>query len=339
MKAMVIEEYNKDMVYRDYPDPKIQDSDEVIIKVKACGVCATDLKVLSGHTPSEGLPRIAGHEVMGEVVEIGFNVTNVKPGDRVVSSTYLACGTCKHCREGRETLCEHLSGRLGISVDGGFAQLMRIKARNLAKVPDGVKDEEAAILPCGAGVPYHSLVKRIRISPVDRIVIIGTGGVGLQAVQIAKLCGAQVVGVDIDDEKLKLAKKYGADYLVNSTQPNFVEKLKEIGNLTVLFDTSGYNSVIQSCASTLEKGAKLLLIGYGPGKNFNMILEDIVRREYDIIGSNGVSIEDLGDLMGLLADKKICPIVQTHPLTELNEICKKIEANEVIGRMVMIPED
>ena len=123
MKAMVLKEYNQPLVYcEDYPDPVIREENDVIIKITACGLCTTDLKVQHGVLETGGLPRILGHEPAGVVTAVGSRVTNVKVGDRVISSTYMACRTCENCRRGRVTLCENLSGRLGITVDGGFAE-------------------------------------------------------------------------------------------------------------------------------------------------------------------------------------------------------------------------
>jgi D-arabinose 1-dehydrogenase-like Zn-dependent alcohol dehydrogenase len=193
-------------------------------------------------------------------------------------------------------------------------------------------------LPCGVGVPYHAFVKRTKLSPADTVIIIGIGGVGLQAVQMAKLCGAAVIAVDIDDTKLAYAEKSGADYLINVHSDDFGMKLKAIGNTTVIFDTSGHNPTIVKCSLALEKGSKIILAGYGHEKKLNMALEDIVRREYEIIGSNGVCAEDVKDMMALMSRGKITPYVTTMPLEYLNEGCDKIKANQVIGRLVMIPE-
>jgi D-arabinose 1-dehydrogenase-like Zn-dependent alcohol dehydrogenase len=337
MWAMVLEETGKDLVYKEVPDPVIQEDDDVIIKVKACGVCATDLKVMSGYIDTNGLPRILGHEPMGVVTEIGKSVKNVEIGDRVITSTYTVCKNCKFCRNARETLCENVSGRLGITHDGGFAEYFKAKAQNIVKVPDNVDDADAAVIPCGAGVPYHALVKRIKIEPVDKVVIIGVGGVGIQAVQLVKSRGAQVIAVDIDEDKLMLARENGADYTVNSLLPDYLDKMRKIGGLTVLLDTAGIPKMISECSTIMERGSKIVLVGYGPGKELRMPLELIVLSEFEILGSRGVSIQDAEDLMSLVSSGQVKPIVKKYKLTEVNEVLKKLKESTIVGRAVVIP--
>ena len=207
MKAMVLKEYNQPLVYcEDYPDPVIREENDVIIKITACGLCTTDLKVQHGVLETGGLPRILGHEPAGVVTAVGSRVTNVKVGDRVISSTYMACRTCENCRRGRDTLCENLSGRLGITVDGGFAEYMLAKAQCLVKIPDDVDEAQACIVPCGGGVAYHAMVKRFQVGPEDRVLILGVGGLGIQAIEMCAICGAETIALDIDDDKLAAAK-------------------------------------------------------------------------------------------------------------------------------------
>ena len=185
MKAMVLKEYNQPLVYcEDYPDPVIREENDVIIKITACGLCTTDLKVQHGVLETGGLPRILGHEPAGVVTAVGSRVTNVKVGDRVISSTYMACRTCENCRRGRDTLCENLSGRLGITVDGGFAEYMLAKAQCLVKIPDDVDEAQACIVPCGGGVAYHAMVKRFQVGPEDRVLILCDGALGIHAVEM-----------------------------------------------------------------------------------------------------------------------------------------------------------
>lgn len=338
MKAMVLKEYSQPLVYcEDYPDPVIQSEDDVIIKVLACGLCTTDLKVQHGALDSEGLPRILGHEPAGIVTAVGSNVTNVKIGDRVISSTYMVCKSCEFCRQGRDTLCVNLQGRLGITVDGGFAEYMRVKAPCLVKIPDGVDEAQACIIPCGGGVPFHAMVRRTKVGPADRVIILGAGGIGVQAVQMCKLAGAEVVAVDIDAEKLELAHERGADHIINTRNPRYLEELKALGGATVLFDTVGLHSLLDNCTQALKKGARIVMVAYGPNKQIHMELEKIVRNEFEILGSNGVGIGDVSSMMTLLAQGKVSPEVTRYPLSALNEVIAKMESNELIGRAVLVP--
>lgn len=337
MKAMVLKEYNEPLVYCDYPEPNIKSEDDVIIRVIACGLCTTDLKVQEGILDSEGLPRILGHEPAGVVVRVGSNVTNVKYGDTVISSTYMACKTCEFCRQGRDTLCENLGGRLGITVDGGFAEYMRVKASCLIKIPDGVDPAQACVIPCGGGVPFHAMVRRVQVGPTDRVIILGAGGIGIQAVQMCKVCGAEVIAVDIDEDKLDLAKERGADHIINTRNPRYLEQLQALGGATVLFDTVGLHSLLDNCSKALKKGARIVMVAYGPNKQIQMDLADIVLNEFEVYGSRGVGIQDATEMMNLLAQGKISLEVQKYPLRELNEVIEKLKNNELIGRAVLVP--
>ena len=339
MKAMVVEEYNKPLVYReDFPDPIILSENDVIIKVLSCGLCATDLKVQHGYLETPGLPIIPGHEVAGIVTEVGSSVRNVKVGDRVISSTYMRCCSCRFCRKGRDTLCTDLEGRLGITVNGGFAEYMRAKAHCLVKLPDNVDETQACVIPCGAGVPYHTFMRIAKVGPADNMLIIGAGGIGIQTIDMCKMLGAKMVAVDIDDEKLELAKAHGAYAAVNSRDPSFVEKLAEIGPFNMLFDSSGVPEMITKCSAVLEKGSRLITITYGPDKNLNLPLTDVVLKEYEIYGSRGVGIQDCADMVDLLAEGKFSPEVHRYPLSKLNEVMEKLANNQLIGRAVMIPD-
>lgn len=337
MKAMVLEALNQELVYRDYPDPVITRDDDVIIKVEACGVCATDIKVMHGVVEPEGLPRILGHEPAGRVVAVGPGVSNVKIGDRVVSATYMTCHACEYCRSARETLCDHVTGRLGITVDGGFAEYMKLNAQCIVKIPDTVDSAEAAVLPCGAGVPYHALIKRMTLRPTDMVMVLGVGGVGIQAVQLIKMCGAKCIAVDLDEDKLALAKENGADYVVNTKDAAYLDRLREAGKASVLFDTVGLPKLLSDCIGTLKKGAKIVLVGYGPGKKLELDMSTIVLNELDIMGSRGVSVKDVEDLMLLLENGKIRPVVKRYPISQLNDIIDKIEHNQLVGRAVVEP--
>lgn len=337
MKAMIMEEIGDHLVYRDVPDPVIEEDDDVIIKVLACGVCTTDLKVLHGVLDSEGLPRILGHEPAGVVTAVGNRVTNVKVGDRVVSSTYQACKECGFCRSGRDTLCDHVRGRLGITVDGGFAEMMRIKASCIVRIPDSVDEAEACVLPCGAGVPYHALTRRVRLKAVDKVIVMGVGGIGIQAIQWCSICGASTIAVDIDETKLALAREKGATVTLNSRDPDFEEKLLAQGVATVIFDTVGLPELMNQCLKGLRKGGRIVMIGYGPGRELHIDAADVVLNEYEIYGSRGVGIKDVEDLMELLEHGKLHPIVTRYPLAQLNEIIDLIENNRLIGHAVVVP--
>ena len=194
MKAAVVVA-NEDVQYQEVEEPQVTPG-HVKIKVRYSGICGSDIPLVLNHGV-HFYPIVLGHEFSGDVVEVGEGVTNVKVGDRVISSTYMACRTCENCRRGRDTLCENLSGRLGITVDGGFAEYMLAKAQCLVKIPDDVDEAQACIVPCGGGVAYHAMVKRFQVGPEDRVLILGVGGLGIQAIEMCAICGAETIALDI----------------------------------------------------------------------------------------------------------------------------------------------
>src|SRR6266545_1546885 len=171
-------------------------------------------------------PRIPGHEVAGEVVEIGSEVAHVGVGDRVTCHFYLTCGVCRFCRSGRETLCPASPGNVGMASDGAYAEYMAIPARNVTPIPQGVSDVDAAIAADAIATPYHACREEARVGPGDSVLIVGAGGgVGIHAVQMAKLCGGWVLAADITDEKLAAAGDCGADALVDGRRDDLAAQV------------------------------------------------------------------------------------------------------------------
>src|SRR2546422_2228359 len=216
MKAMILAEFGAALRLATVPVPKIGPND-VLLRVRAAGVGLTVVIMTANPGRVTSLPRIPGHEVAGEVVEIGSEVTHVKAGARVTCHFYLTCGTCRFCRSGRETLCPASPGNVGMACDGAYAEYMAIPARNVTPIPRGVSDVDAAIAADAIATTYHACREEARVGPGDSVLIVGAGGgVGIHAVQMAKLCGGWVLAADITDDKLAAARDCGADALVDA---------------------------------------------------------------------------------------------------------------------------
>lgn len=268
---------------------------------------------------------------------VGSRVTNVKVGDRVISSTYMACRTCENCRRGRDTLCENLSGRLGITVDGGFAEYMLAKAQCLVKIPDDVDEAQACIVPCGGGVAYHAMVKRFQVGPEDRVLISASADSGFRRSRCAR----------------SAARKRSRSILTTTSSPRRKQPAPPMpsipatpgiwsfcGNLAAERCFSIRPARPKHCAicvSVLKKGARILLVAYGPGREVHLDMADVVLNEFEILGSRGVGIQDVAEIMSLIERKKYAPIVQRYPLSEINEVIDKLNSNKLIGRAVLIP--
>jgi propanol-preferring alcohol dehydrogenase len=242
MKAAVVRAFGKPLVIEDVPMP-VPGPGEILVKVKACGVCHTDLHAASGDWPVKPAPPfIPGHEAAGVVAALGPGVTDFKLGDAVgVAWLHDACMRCEYCETGWETLCEH-QHNTGYSVNGGFAEYVVASAAFAARLPAGVDFAAIAPILC-AGVTTYKGLKETEARPGEWVVISGIGGLGHVAVQYAKAMGLKVVAVDIAEDKLKLARAAGADHAVNALSADAVE--------SVLRDTGGgAHGVLVTAVST-----------------------------------------------------------------------------------------
>ena len=211
MKAFVLRDFKQEMVIEDVPDP-VPGPLDVILRVRACGVCGTDLKIVSGKIPPPivTLPHTPGHEIAGEVVAVGSTVRDLSPGQKGIVYFYLGCKDCEMCRTGRENVCFSVK-RLGFELPGGFAEFVRLPAYNFCTFKEDLSSSEMAILPDAVATSYHALKTLADVRAGQDVLIMGVGGLGIHAVQIAKLMGAKVTAADRREGPLKLARGYGAD--------------------------------------------------------------------------------------------------------------------------------
>lgn len=296
MRAMVLEEINKPMVVKKVPDPQLTD-DGVIIKVMANGICRSDWHGWVGDSKGiKNFPHVLGHEFTGIVEETGKNIRKFKKGDRVIVPVMQSDGTCPHCLEGHQNLCDH---RLvpGASYWGGYAQYVHIPNadRNLVILPDDLDFVSGASLGCRFVTAYHGLVDQVQVQAGETVVIYGCGGVGLSAIQIASAMGANVIAVDIMDEKLEMAKELGANHVINSRHTNPVEAVLEItnGGANVSVDALGITQTCQPAILSLGKLGRHLQIGLTTKAENGYIsipIDLVVGREIKVIGSAGMPI-------------------------------------------------
>src|ERR1044072_4486054 len=241
MKAAVMHEFKQPLAIETVELPTLA-ADEVMIRVEACGVCHSDLHIAEGDWQQLlrliKKPLIPGHEVVGRVVARGDAVTELEVGDRAgVAWVYWTCGDCDLCREGQENLCRHQI-ITGAMVDGGYAELIKAKASHAIRVPEALNSAEAAPLFC-AGVTVYRAVKRAHISEGERLAVFGIGGLGHLAVQVARHFGAQVIAVDVSEEKLELARSFGAEVTINAAAEDAVKALRKLGGVQAAVVTSG----------------------------------------------------------------------------------------------------
>ncbi|MGX1165066.1 propanol-preferring alcohol dehydrogenase [Bradyrhizobium sp. USDA 372] len=335
MKAAVVRQFGKPLVIEDVPVPQ-PGPGEVLVKVKACGVCHTDLHAASGDWPVKPVPPfIPGHEAAGIVAALGPGVKNLKVDDAVgVAWLHDACMSCEYCETGWETLCEH-QHNTGYSVDGGFAEYVIASAAFAAKLPPTIDFAGVAPILC-AGVTTYKGLKETEARPGEWVVISGVGGLGHVAVQYAKAMGLKVAAIDIAEDKLKLARETGADLAVNALAADAVDKVLAAtggGAHGVLVTAVSTPAFAQALKMVRRKGT-VSLVGLPPGE-FPTPIFDVVLKRITVRGSIVGTRRDLDEAIAFAADGKVKAEVTKVPLTEINNVFDSMKAGKIEGRMVL----
>ena len=270
---------------REVPIPEPGDN-EVLIQMKAAGVCGSDLHIYKGENPLSTYPLVPGHENAGIVAKVGRNVTNVQPGDHVVVDLVITCGTCWQCTHGRENVCEHVLVR-GSGTEGGWREYFTAPQDDVYKIDSSIPWKNAALIePIAIGA---HCTKRGRVQPDDVVFILGTGTIGTIILQACKVIGATVICCDIDDQSLERAKKFGADYIINSKRQDIIQEVQKITNghgCTIAYDSAcfpGSLTQIMQYGIVCNAG-RVVPMGFCD-KPENISQADINKRELDIIGS------------------------------------------------------
>lgn len=336
MKAAVLHEFKKPLVFEDVPRPALEPGD-VLIRVEACGVCHSDLHVADGDwpqfTPITKKPLILGHEIAGRVIEKGPGVSQLQIGDRVgVPWIYWTCGECEFCLQGDENLC--VKQRItGVTVDGGFAEFLKAPASHTVNIPDGLSSVDAAPLFC-AGVTVYRALQQAGISRGQRLAIFGIGGLGHFAVQIARELGAEITAIDISEEKLELAKSLGAVNVLNAVSTSVTKELRAKGGVHLALVTSAAKAAYEMAFSCLRPTGTLLVVGL-PSENicFPPIL--MAAREVRIRASAVGTRQDLRAVLTMASTGKLRSHASARPLDQANEVLDQLRQGHVSGRIVL----
>ena len=335
MNVLQLTDYNK-LEYLQLPDPVIKTDDDVIIRVKACGICGSDVHGLDGSTGRRKPPAIMGHEATGIVEAVGKAVKRLKPGDRVAFEPTQYCGDCRYCRSGRTNLCEQRRV-LGIScdeykVDGAYAELVVVSQKNVHIMPDSVSFRQGALIE-PLSIAMHA-VKVSGFMPTDTALVFGSGTIGLMAVQILSAYGCEnIIVADRNDDKLELAKSLGAHHTVN-TKSNEVRAavMAATGNKGVdcAYDCIGLASVANICLDCMSTGACLTLIGLME-KTAELPFQRITANEWRIQGAFVACRGDYPECIELIAQKKVImdPFISAvAPLSEGAEWFTRLKNKE-----------
>ena len=288
MKALVLEEYNH-FVYKDVPEP-ILGTNDVLVRVRACGICGSDVHGMDGSTGRRIPPLIMGHEASGVIAGVGSNVKKIQPGARVTFDSTVYCGTCFYCLRGDINLCNHRRV-LGVSCDeyhqnGAFAEFVTVPQHIIYPLPEKISFAQSAMVePCS--VAYHA-VERTPPSLNDTAVVVGAGIIGLLVVQILRAAKwRQIIALDIEPDKLELACKLGADIGLNPDRDDVISRIKKMTEnrgTDAAFDAVGIDTSLKTAIGTLRKGGALTLIG-NLSSNVNFPLQTVVTGEFTINGS------------------------------------------------------
>ena len=334
MKAAVVRAFGQPLVIEEVPVPR-PGAGDVLVKIEACGVCHTDLHAAEGDWPVKpNPPFIPGHEGVGHVVAVGAGVDHVKEGDRVrIPWLYSACGYCEHCLGGWETLCESQQNT-GYSVNGGFAQYALANAGYVGHLPAQIGFIEIAPVLC-AGVTVYKGLKVTDTSPGDWVVISGVGGLGHMAVQYAKAMGLNVAAVDVDEDKLRLARQLGALVTVNAATTDPAAYLKkEIGGAHGALVTAVSPKAFEQAIGMVRRGGTVSLNGLPPGQFpldiFGMVLNGITVRG-SIVGTR----LDLQESLDFAAMGKVKATVASDRLENINDIFARMHKGQIEGRIVL----
>ena len=335
MRAAVLEEFKQPVqlrtdVAKPEPGPR-----EVVVRTRAAWICRTDLKVVEGIIPTVETPRVLGHEVAGEVAAMGAGVDSFSEGDRVTVSLDVTCGVCAYCRVGEFDHCARLR-RLGLEWDGGLADFVRVPAENLVPIADSVSFPEAAVIPDAVGSPYHAVVTRANVRPGQTVAVYGLGGLGLVAVQVARLVGARAIAIARTPERRELAEELGATWSIDPRN-GVSEQIRDLTDglgVHAFFDFVGIEGSVEQAVLSSRKGGKVVVVGYVVPEfvapTMRMVFDEVA-----IMGSRGSTRRDLQEATQLVGEGRIRPIIGRElELDQINEGLDLLREGSVIGRAV-----
>ena len=335
MKAVVVNPEGTNVQLIENKELRPLETGEALVDIEYCGVCHTDLHVAHGDFGK--VPgRVLGHEGIGIVKEIAPDVKNLKVGDRVsVAWFFEGCGACEYCTTGRETLCRTVKNA-GYSVDGGMAEQCIVTADYAVKVPEGLDPAQASSITC-AGVTTYKAIKEAQLQPGQWTVIFGAGGLGNLAVQYAKkVFNAHVVAVDINNDKLALAKEVGADIVINGHEVEDVAAL-------IQEKTAGAHSAVVTAVSkvafnqavdSVRAGGRVVAVGL-PSEMMDLSIVKTVLDGIQVIGSLVGTRKDLEEAFQFGAEGLVAPVVQKRPVSDAVDVFDEMEAGTIQGRMVL----
>jgi alcohol dehydrogenase len=325
MRAMVVTGYGDPLEPADLPEPELRPG-TARLQILTCGVCFSDVKTARGKMPysdSLSLPHVCGHEICARVLETD-PAGALEPGSVVVVYHVWPCRRCDRCRAGDEQLCRDPEAWTGFTHPGGFQEQLIAPLDRLTVVPEGIDPVHAAPLTCALGTAYRAVLTRGGVTAGTSVVVIGLGGVGIHALQIAHAAGAHAVGVDVSVRALETAR--GLGLRVGDPRPE----------VDVVVDTVGTSATIAQAEGLVRPGGRIVAVGYGVGRSIELPSARFVLEEIEVVGSRYVARDELERAIRLVADGRVQTVVdRVLPLERADEALAALEAGEVVGRVVL----
>lgn len=336
MKAALLHSLGAPLALAHLPQPK-PGADEVLVKVRACGIDGTDLKLLDGFGYVPDLPFVMGHEIAGEVEAVGANVADFAAGDRVAVYNFVTCGRCVHCRAFRDQLCLNMGGIVGVlDVAGGYAENVCLPAQQLIHLPGGVSYADGATC-CDAGMTALHAVDRADVRLGDTVMVIGIGGVGSIVTQLLAATGVAVIAVDKDAAKEDWARQQGAKLFLHAADSDYAARVQSLCDgvgADRVIDVVGLESTMAAGFAALRRGGRMVVVGYTP-EAFPLSGKELAQNEKEVIGTRAGRRDDLRRCLQLVADGRLHSIVNAeYPLDQVNEALARLRKG-VTGRIVL----
>jgi propanol-preferring alcohol dehydrogenase len=335
MKAAVLKAFGAPLVIEEVADP-IPGPDDAVVRVEACGIDGTDLKLLDGFGYTPELPFVMGHEPAGVVECVGERVTAFKPGDRVIAYIFLIPPESPWFQSEREQMAPDMTGVIGVKGHaGGFAERLCVSARQLVRIPDEVGMHDAAV-HCDAGLTAYHAVRRSRLIAGETVLVIGVGGVGSFAVQYAAIAGARVIAAERTQAKREWARSLGAAETVNSADTaRAVREVTKGRGVDCVLDIVGTKATMAAAIDSVYVGGRIVVVGYTPD-SFTLSGKRLAQNELELIGTRAGSRAELTVALNLTATGRIRSIVTDRdPLANVNEALAKLCDVNVLGRLVL----
>jgi D-arabinose 1-dehydrogenase-like Zn-dependent alcohol dehydrogenase len=338
MIGMAVREYGEPLQRLELPDPELRPG-HALLEVLTCGVCYSDVKTSRGRMPFSDrlpLPHVPGHEICARVVASDPPV--MEPGTTVVVNHLWPCRRCARCRAGVEQQCTNPQGWTGFMSPGGFEERLTVPIDRLTRVPAEIDPVHAAPLTCAVGTSYRAVATRGRVTPGSLVVVIGLGGVGIHALQIAHAAGGRVTGLDVSPRALEVAGSLGLDALQGEdpASEERISRLSDGGGVDVVIDTVGSEATLAQAFRLVRAGGRIVGVGYAVDSNIVLPTARFVLEEVELVGSRYVALDELERAIALVAEGRVQTVVdRVLPLAEVNQALEALEAGDVVGRVVL----